>query len=39
LDDTVKDEIIHYTLNQQRKFIAAQRQKRGQDESNKENSL
>lgn len=35
LDDTVKDEIIHYTLNQQRKFIAAQRQKRGQDESDK----
>ena len=33
LDDTVRDEIIHYTLNQQRKFIAAQRQKRGQDES------
>jgi Tfp pilus assembly protein PilZ len=36
LDDTVKDEIIHYTLNQQRKIIAAQRQKRGQDESDKE---
>jgi hypothetical protein len=35
LDDTVKDEIIHYTLNQQRKIIAAQRQKRGQDESDK----
>jgi hypothetical protein len=33
LDDTVKNEIIHYTLNQQRKFIAAQRQKRGQDET------
>jgi hypothetical protein len=36
LDDTVRDEIIHYTLNQQRKTIAAQRQKRGNDESSKE---
>jgi Tfp pilus assembly protein PilZ len=35
LDDTVKEEIIHYTLNQQRKVIAAQRPKRGQDESDK----
>ncbi len=39
LDDTVKDEIIHYTLNQQRKMIAAQRQKRGHDESIKEKDL
>jgi hypothetical protein len=39
LDDTVRDEIIHYTLNQQRKTIAAQRQKRGQDESIKEKGL
>ena len=36
LDDRVKDEIVLYTLNQQRKTIAAQRQKRGQDESDKE---
>jgi hypothetical protein len=36
LDDTVRDEIIHYTLNQQRKTIAAQRQKRGYNESSKE---
>jgi hypothetical protein len=35
LDDTVKGEIIHYTFNQQRKILAAQRQKRGQDESDK----
>ncbi len=35
MDDTVRDEIIHYTINQQRKAIAAQRQKRGQDESDK----
>ncbi len=39
LDDTVRDEIIHYTLNQQRKTIAAQRQKRGHDESSKEKGL
>jgi hypothetical protein len=32
----VKGEIIHYTLNQQRKILAAQRQERGQDESDKE---
>jgi hypothetical protein len=38
LDDTVKDEIIHYTLNQQRKILARQRQKRDQDESDKESS-
>lgn len=36
MDDTVRDEIILYTLNQQRKAITAQRQKRGQDESDKE---
>jgi hypothetical protein len=35
MDDTVRDEIILYTINQQRKAIAAQRQKRGQDESDK----
>jgi hypothetical protein len=39
LDDTVKNEIIRYTLNQQRKTIAAQKQKRGQDESVKEKGL
>jgi hypothetical protein len=39
LDDTVRNEIIHYTLNQQRKTIAAQRQKRGHDESSKEKGL
>ena len=35
MDDTVKDEIIHYTINQQRKAIAAQRRKRSQDESDR----
>jgi len=35
LDDNVRDEIILYTINQQRKTIAAQRQKRGHDESEK----
>lgn len=35
MDDTVREEIILYTINQQRKTIAAQRQKRGQDESDK----
>lgn len=39
LDDRVKEEIVHYTLNQQRKIIAAQKLKRGQDESDNENSL
>lgn len=39
LDDTVRDEIIHYTLNQQRKTIAAQREKRGHDESSNEKGL
>lgn len=31
LDDTVKNEIIQYTLNQQRKTLAAQKHKRGQE--------
>ena len=35
LDDNVRDEIVLYTINQQRKTIAAQRQKRGHDESDK----
>jgi hypothetical protein len=35
MDDNVRDEIILYTINQQRKTIAAQRQKRGHDESDK----
>ncbi|MHB8842652.1 MAG: PilZ domain-containing protein [Candidatus Aquicultor sp.] len=39
MDDTVRDEIIHYTLNQQRKSIAAQRQRRCHDESSKEKNL
>jgi len=32
LEEEVKDEIIHYTLNQQRKAIVAKRQQRGKDE-------
>ena len=31
MDDTVRNEIIQYTLNQQRKILAAQKQKRGQE--------
>jgi len=32
LDEEAKNEIVHYTLNQQRKAIIAKRQQRGKDE-------
>jgi len=39
LDEEVRDELFHYTLNRQRKAITTQRQQRVNDESNKQKSL
>jgi len=39
LDEEVRNEIIQYTLNQQRKAILAQRQQKGTDESSNQKDL
>src|SRR4030043_69809 len=39
LDEEVRNEIIQYTLNQQRKAILAQRQQKGTDESSNQQDL